>query len=257
MLYPLLLQVAHPVVGAGVNDYSDFDARPWKRLVGTLDYVTLLIYGGHEAAAMGRRLRALHKQFRGVRPDGQAYYALEPEPYAWVHATLIEAYVCGHRWFGRPMTPSQRERFLREYLGLGRLIGVRQGQLPDTWPEFRRYFDRIVDEELEMTISVQRVLRTVHDAAAPPLPLPVPAPIWGALRMPARRALWLGGVGPMPARLRDRLGITWDSRDERQFRALGALSRGLTPLMPRFARTVGPAQLRLRRRGIARGPLAA
>ena len=67
MLYPLLLQVAHPVVGAGVRDYSDFDKRPWARLVSTLDYVTMLIYGGEDAIAMGRRLRALHKQFTGVR----------------------------------------------------------------------------------------------------------------------------------------------------------------------------------------------
>src|SRR2546429_8366946 len=46
MLYPLLLQVAHPTVGAGVRDYSDFDRRPWNRLIRTIDYVTLLVYGG-------------------------------------------------------------------------------------------------------------------------------------------------------------------------------------------------------------------
>src|SRR5205807_8487468 len=36
MLYPLLLQVAHPTVGAGVRDYSDFEKRPWARLLRTL-----------------------------------------------------------------------------------------------------------------------------------------------------------------------------------------------------------------------------
>ena len=71
MLYPLLLQVAHPVVGAGVNDYSDFEQRPWNRLLRTIDYVTVLVYGGAEAVAMGRRLRAMHKGFRGTREDGK------------------------------------------------------------------------------------------------------------------------------------------------------------------------------------------
>lgn len=253
MLYPLLLQVAHPVVAAGVRDFSDFQNRPWNRLIGTLDYVTLLIYGGREAAAAGRRLRALHKQFRGTRADGRPYYALEPAPYAWVHATLIEAYVSGHQHFGRPMTPDQRERFLGEYLGLGRFIGVRPGDLPDTWAEFRRYFESMLDTELIHTAQVDEVLNTVQHARRPPLP--IPDALWRGVRIPARRALWLGGVGPMPPGLRRRLEIDWTARDERDFSRLGALSRGLTPLMPRSLQTIGPAQLRMRRRGIAHGPL--
>jgi len=44
MLYPLLLQVAHPTVSAGVRDFSDFERRPWDRLLHTLDYVSLLVY---------------------------------------------------------------------------------------------------------------------------------------------------------------------------------------------------------------------
>src|SRR5947209_17536516 len=61
MLYPLLLQVAHPTVGAGVHDYSDFERRPWQRLIRTIDYVTLLVYGGEAAIPAGRRLREMHK----------------------------------------------------------------------------------------------------------------------------------------------------------------------------------------------------
>src|SRR5947209_11781988 len=78
MLYPLLLQVAHPTVGAGVRDYSEFEQRPWERLLRSLDWVSLLVYGGWEAIAAGRRLQALHKGFKGTRDDGKPYYALEP-----------------------------------------------------------------------------------------------------------------------------------------------------------------------------------
>jgi uncharacterized protein (DUF2236 family) len=252
MLYPLLLQVADPVVGAGVRDYSDFARRPWARLIGTLDYVVLLIYGGEQTAEVGRRLRNLHKNFKGKRADGKPYYALEREPYAWVHATLIDAYISGHDHFGRPMTAAQKEAFYQEYKGLGRFVGVRPDDLPDDYPAFRRYFEDYVSSNLVHTTSVDAVLRVVND---PKAPLPMPGVLWRAVRVPARRALELGGLGQAPPELRDRLGIPWTERDERAFQRLGRASRALDPLLPERARVLGPMQLRMRRRAIARGPL--
>jgi uncharacterized protein (DUF2236 family) len=253
MLYPLLLQVAHPTVGAGVRDYSDFESRPWDRLLRTIDYVSLLVYGGEEAAPAGRRLRAIHKGFRGTREDGRPYYALEHDSYAWVHATLLETYVRGHERFGRPMTPAEIDTFYREYRGLGRLIGVREGDLPPDWDSFRLYFDEVTRTVLVRTESVGRVLRSVTNAARPPLP--IPDSLWRAARLPAARLLWLGGVGLMDPALRDRLGIPWRRRDDLAFRALARSSRGIEPLMPRRLRVMGPTQLRWRREAIARGPL--
>jgi uncharacterized protein (DUF2236 family) len=253
MLYPLLLQVAHPTVGAGVHDFSDFEQRPWDRLLRTLDYVNLLVYGGPEAVPAGRRLRELHKGFRGVREDGARYSALEPEAYAWVHATLIDTYVAGHAQFGRPMRRDQIERFYSEYRGLGRLIGVRERDLPPDWAGFRRYFERVVAEQLVRTESVDRVLRSVRNAAAPPVP--VPDPVWRAARLPAARALWLGGVGLLDPLLRRRFGIRWNRIDEATFRTLGALMRATEPVMPQRLKIMGPTHLRWRRQAITRGPL--
>ena len=253
MLYPLLLQVAHPTVGAGVRDYSDFDCRPWNRLLRTIDYVTLLVYGGPEAAPAGGRLRDMHKRFRGVREDGRRYHALEPDAYAWVHATLIDTYVRGHQEFGTPMSPEEVERFYREYRLLGRLIGVRDRDLPETWPEFREYFDGMVERELVRTESVDRVLGTIRHAPAPSVP--IPDALWRAIRLPAGQVLWLGGLGLVSPELRARFGVSWSRRDEAQFRVLGRLSRALTPVMPQRLRVMGPAQLRWRRRAIASGPL--
>lgn len=252
MLYPLLLQVAHPTVGAGVRDYSDFERRPWNRLIRTIDYVTMLVYGGADAGPAGRRLRDIHKQFKGVREDGQRYHALEPDAYAWVHGTLIDTYVRGHEQFGRPMTPDEVNRFYREYRRLGRLIGVRERDLPETWPEFREYFDEMTSAELVRTESVRRVLGSIGEA---PPPVPIPSAIWRALQLPMSRMLWLGGVGLLSPEMRERFEIPWSRRDEREYRAFGRVSRGLEPVMPERLRIMGPAQLRMRRRAIARGPL--
>jgi uncharacterized protein (DUF2236 family) len=254
MLYPLLLQVAHPTVGAGVRDFSDFEHRPWDRLLRSLDWVSLLIYGGADAVAAGRRLRALHKGFRGVREDGKPYYALEPDAYAWVHATLLEAYVAGHAHFGRPMTRAETERFYAEYRGLGRLAGVRVDDLPDDWTGFRAYFETMVAERLDRNEAVDRVLRSAASPAPHP-PFPIADLAWRAISPPAQRALWIGGIGLTPPVLRKRLGVRWRQRDERTFQALGAFSRRLTPVMPKQLRVMGPAQLRMRRRAIEHGPL--
>jgi uncharacterized protein (DUF2236 family) len=255
MLYPLLLQVAHPTVAAGVQDYSDFEQRPWERLLRTLDYVCLLVYGGREAIAAGRRLRALHGRFRGVKPDGTPYHALEPDAYAWVHATLLEAFIAGHAHFGLALTPDQVERFYREYRALGRLIGVRDGDLPPDYAGFRGYFERTAQTELVRTDAVDRVLRAV--AAAAPPPVRIPHAVWRAIRIPPRRALWLGGVGLLGPELRARLEIAWGRRAAAEFKALGAVTRAATPVMPRALRITGPAQLRWRHAAIARGPLGA
>jgi uncharacterized protein (DUF2236 family) len=251
MLYPLLLQVAHPTVGAGVRDYSDFERRPFNRLFGTLDYLLVLQYGGRDAAAMGRRLREIHKGFKGVKPDGEAYYALEPRAYAWVHATLLDAYVSGHAYCGRPMTRPQVEQFYNEYKGLGRFVGVRERDLPPDWDGFRAYFDDVVAHELEHTESVDRVLRAINGVTIPRLPDVAVR----ALRMPARRLLYVCGVGLLPEILRERCEIRWTPRDAREFRAIGAAARRLTPVMPKRMLVSGPSQLRFRRKAISRGPL--
>ncbi len=253
ILYPLLLQVAHPVVAAGVRDYSDFERDPYDRLLRTVDYVTLLVYGGEDAIAAGRRLRALHRRFRGVRDDGRVYNALEPDAYAWVHATLLDTYVAGHAQFGRPMRPEARECFYHEYRGLGRLIGVRPRDLPECWEGFREYFDHVCATELAFNDSVRRVLRAVRMSGRPLVPMPGPA--WSVARIPLRRAIWLGGVGLLTPELRRRLRIPWSRSDELVFRGLGQMTRAMTPVLPEGYRVAGPAQLAARREAIARGPL--
>jgi len=195
----------------------------------------------------------VHKGFRGTREDGKRYYALEPKAYAWVHATLLESYVAGHAHFGKRMSRPEVESFYREYRGLGRLAGVRDHDLPPDWAGFRDYFDGMVESELCRTVSVDRVLRSVKDRAHPPVPMPDLA--WRAISAPAQRSLWLGGIGLLGPSLRERLGVEWMRGDERAFRALGAVSRRMTPVMPRRLQVMGPDQLRLRRRAIARGPL--
>lgn len=249
----LLLQVAHPTVAGGVREHSDFKGDPWGRLWRTLDYVNLLVYGGPEVAAgTGRAMREMHKRIKGVDPQGRRYHALEPEAYAWVHATLAYGIVASHRRFGRPMSAPDIETFWGEWRGLGRLLGIRDRDLPPTWAGFRSYVDGMVAERLEDNDVVRDVLYV--------LGAPGDAPVrwlgdrtWRALYAPAGHTLGLATVALLPQAMRDKLGLRVTNAQYAELRAIGALSRATTPVLPQALRTMGPAYLKRRHRAIARG----
>ena len=254
--YALLLQVAHPSVGAGVTQHSNFKADPWGRLLRTLDYTSSMVYGGPEIAwRMGRRVREMHKSIRGVRADGEPYHGLEPGPWAWVHATLAESIVRGHELFcGPPLSASEAVAFWGEWRRLGRLVGIRSEDLPESWPGLLVYFDRMVEEELESTAAAQEVLAALQDPAAPPLPALRHERIWRLVRLPSTRVGSLATIGMLPPTLRERLGIEWSASRQWRFRRLAALSRRTGPLLPPPARSFGPHYLRWRGDAVAGTP---
>jgi len=244
--YAILLQVAHPTVGAGVSEHSDFRADPWGRLFRTLDYTYAMTYGGPKlAAATGRGIREMHKQIKGVRPDGGRYHALEPEAYAWVHATLAHSIVRGHELLGRPMSRQDVERFYAEWRLSGELIGVRERDLPVSWKEFGEYFERMSAERLEHTPAVEEVLEALADPTRPDLRF-LPQAAWRVARIPAVHQIDLITAGLLGPGLRSRLGVPWSRAKERELQLIAAASRAVTPLLPKTLRNVGPAYLRWR-----------
>jgi len=254
--YAILLQVGHPTVGAGVSEHSDFRADPWGRLLRTLDYSYAMTYGGPTVAAeMGRRIREMHKHIKGVKPDGERYHALEPEAYAWVHATLAHSIVRGHALLGSPIPASELDAFYAEWRRGGRLIGIRERDLPETWAEFGDYFDRMVRERLERTPAVEEVLESLKEPTSPELPF-LPERAWRIARIPASLQISLVTGGLLGPKLRELYGVSWSRGKENQLRVLAAASRAATPLLPKALRNVGPSYLRWRHEAIARGDAA-
>jgi uncharacterized protein (DUF2236 family) len=244
--YALLLQVSHPTVGAGVTEHSQFQRDPWGRLLHTLDYTYTMVYGGPEAAAqMGRHIRLLHRRIRGTRPDGTPYSALEPEAYAWVHATLAEAIVAAHERFGRPLSPAQSNRFWSEWRSLGRLLGIRDGELPRDWCAFRGYVGEMVEHTLMHTAAVDEVLGALARPAPPGIAARVPS-AWTVAWRPLGHFLEVTSGGLLPDALRRRFGIRWTRANELELRMLGAAMRGATPLTPPWLLNTGPGYLRWR-----------
>jgi uncharacterized protein (DUF2236 family) len=233
-------------VGAGVAEHSVYKRDPWGRLFRTLDFTNSLIYAEPPvAAAVARRIRSMHRQIKGVKPDGSRYHALEPEAYAWVHATLFEAIAAGHARFGKPLQREQLEQFWVEWRRLGRLLGVRERDLPDTHEGFREYFGATVADVLEDNQSVRGVMESLAEFASPPLPR-YAAAAWKLGAFPAGQLLRLATIGLLPPLLRERFDLGWTVAHELELRALGAATRAATPLMPSKLRALGPSYLRWR-----------
>lgn len=252
--YTLLMQVAHPTVGAGVRDHSSFAEDPWGRLLRTIDYLYLITLTGKEAAAVGRRVREMHKSIKGTNSDGSHYHALEPEAYAWVHATLIEATIRGRNRFVGQLSPAEAEEFYAAWMPLGRLLGVRPGDLPEDWASFGDYFRTMSHDRLERNETVDKVVRTM--AAKEPPPIPGVRQLWPILRLAPARSMKLGTVGLLPPFLRDRFGLSWSMRDSLDFRLMAAASRAATPLLPKgLMQDMGYRHLAWRKHEIASGPL--
>jgi uncharacterized protein (DUF2236 family) len=252
----LLLQVAHPTVAAGVREHSTYRADPWTRLERTLDSLYTYLYSP-DAEAEAARLRALHRGIRGVAPGGRRYSALEPEAYAWVHATIVETIAVAQAWCARPLRGDEVDRYYAEMLGVGRLLGVRDGDLPADWSGFLDWYDGMVRSRLEDSDVVREVLDTLCRPAAPPVPH-LPGVAWSVARRPVGHLFRIGTVGLLPASLRERWRLPWSRGDELELRSLGAALRVTHPLVPGRLRVLGPAYLRLQqRRGRIPPPAAA
>ena len=252
--YALLLQVGHPTIAAGVRDHSRYQTDPWGRFFGTLDYLTLLIYGTPEQVdVVGRRLRQMHAAIRGRDPSGRAYSALEPSAFAWVHATLADALVRGHQLFGTPFTAGEREQLWSEWRDLGAIIGVGEGDLPPTWARYQEYRRDMVHGVLQDSDVVQSVMAKAADAYGGTPFAFLSERVWAVAGRPLGRCGAFLTAGTLGSQLRHLYDVPWSPPRERLFRAFAAASRASTPLLPGPARKVGPMLLKVRSREIARG----
>ena len=250
--WALLMQVAHPTVGAGVEEHSNYREDPWGRLIRTLDFVNLLVYGTPEqSAAVGANVRNMHKRIKGVRPDGKRYHALEPEAFAWVHATLIEAILVTRPRFVGPISPPVAARMYSEWRELGANLGVRERDLPETYNGFRVYFDTMVNERLEDNETVQGILEALSRPTPPPLPQ-LAQSAFSAISRLLVRTQSLALTGTLPPVLRERFGLEWSRAKDAELAAAAAASRALGPALPKRLRSFGPTYLEWRAQEIER-----
>jgi uncharacterized protein (DUF2236 family) len=202
----VLLQVAHPLVAAGIVQHSDYRHHLWKRLVHTLRALYLIAFGTKaEAERAGQAVQAVHVRVRGTTqtqlgpfPAGTPYSAADPDLMLWVHATLVHASLAVYGRFVSALSPEEEERYYQEMALVARLFGTPAAIIPATLAEFRDYFEaQLAGAALTVTPPAREVAAIIFEAH-------LPAPM--RILVPAHR---LSTAGLLPPRLREEYGLRW------------------------------------------------
>ena len=203
-LSALLLQLAHPMVAAGVAEHSRFQDDPTARLMLTLEMLLVTTFGdAGQAGEMTRRIANIHRVVHGSLPGGVGewptgtqYSATSPELCLWVYATIIETCLNSYSTFVHPLDMSERTEFYRESERWGQLYGVGQDIRPVSYQAFRDYYAAMLSR-LAVGDQARSVARMVLRARVRGIPI---AP-WG----------YLLAAGPLPAPLRAQYGLRWSA----------------------------------------------
>jgi uncharacterized protein (DUF2236 family) len=225
----LVLQLAHPAVGQGVEDHSDFKVHPFKRLERTLEAVYSIVNGSVELAeGLGRHIHWIHEFV-----VGPGYRANAPDNLLWVHATLVDSVLLAYRMFVGKLSDAEEATFYQQMSRVVETLGLPASAQPINMTDFRRYLDSTI-ETLVVTPTSRELIRYVIRPALP-----------AGLQIPLTPLLSLGQLittGTLPPRIRAQAGLPWNRDRQRGLDRCQAAIRLATRLQPRSVRTA-PSRL--------------
>ena len=229
----ILLQLAHPLVAAGVAGHSSFRQSPMtavRRLHSTVRAMLALVFGtpeAHERALNG--IRAIHRRVNGQLaetvgpfPAGTRYSAEDPALLLWVHATLIESIVLAYDALVAPLAPADRDAYVDEAAGVAIALGARENEVPRTWPALTHFLQ-----------DAYRSGRIVVGPEARDLAPAITAMPLRFVTAPCSWALRLVTIGSLPPEVREQYARAWRASDDRAANAVNRVLRATRRGLPR------------------------
>ena len=209
----LLLEVAHPLVAAGVAQHSDFRRDPFGRLQRTLAAMSTLVFRERTAAlAAARSVERAHLRVTGTLAAaagkyaaGTVYRGRDPELMRWVWATLLDTALVVYQRFVDPLSPEALASYHLEQAALARVLGVPAALVPDRPESFQEFMAETLEGSvLFVTAEAREIAQAVLGTQA------------GAWSDTVR----LLAVGLLPDRLRREFELPWDAGREDALQAL-------------------------------------
>lgn len=232
----ILLQLAHPLVAAGIDAHSGFRLSlpaGLARFRSTVRAMLSLTFGDDdEAVSTAAGINLIHDRVlgqlgtsTGAFPASTSYSAHDAHLLAWVHATLVDSIPLAYQQLVGPLTPDERNRYCTEATIMEPLLDIPAGMLPRTTTALDEYMRDAFDSGTMVVTDAARAL--AHAVLYPPR--------WWLL-WPAFRPVQLLTIGLLPEPVRRAYGFRWTARDAR------AMARWTTAV--RVGRRVVPAMLR-------------
>jgi uncharacterized protein (DUF2236 family) len=234
----LLLQLAHPLVAAGVAAHSSFREAPGRRLQRTVTLTQTIIFGTRPLALRAAaEVQAVHVRVRGTLetdlgpfPAGTAYRASDPDLAGWVLATLVDSALVGYELLVGRLPPDAEARFWREAILFAELLRIPASRLPAEFAHFRPWFQERLRTDVAVTPLARELARPI---------LHLERPLVARLGSPVLRGFT---VGLLPPKIREGYRLRWEARDEAAFRSVAFAVRRLRPLLPRRLRLTPSAR---------------
>jgi uncharacterized protein (DUF2236 family) len=226
----LLLQIAHPLVAAGVAEHSDFRRDRFGRLLRTLNTTLGIVFGTTPQAQAGlRRIVRRHVPVRGTASGGRTYDAGDPALVVWVQVTLVLTSLRLYELVRGPLSDDEREAYWAEARFFAKQLGATQATLPASFEALLRY-------ERHMLVA-----EVIPDATAVAVARDVLRPL-GWLPNAAYAPLDAFTAGLLPPSLRLAFGMPWRTRDRLWFHFAISALRLFVPLVPDRIRVVPQAR---------------
>lgn len=228
----ILLQLAHPLVAAGVFGHSSFRATPWaaaSRLYHTVHAMLALTFGSDDDRERTLdTIRAIHRRVNGVLesgvgpfPAGTRYSAEDPTLVLWVHATLIESVILTYERLVAPLSSAERDAYCEDAFPVAVALAARPQDVPRTWEDVRGCMERV---HASKTLAVGSHARELSRA--------VLSPAGGWAVAPATWVNRIVTVGLLPSDIRQQYGLAWTHRDQRRFEKILSCLRATRRVLP-------------------------
>jgi uncharacterized protein (DUF2236 family) len=171
----LLVQALEPRAMAGVDQHSEYQTDPWKRLDRTVRFILATTYGDTATAeAAAAAVRKVHERVRGIDPvTGRTYSADDPDLILWVHAAEVHSVVIAYRRYAARLSDADADCYVAEMARIAELVGLPRDTAPRTMGDLRDYL-RGMHDQLQITPPARDAMRTIF---SPPMPLPL-RPLW-------------------------------------------------------------------------------
>ncbi len=240
----LVMDVAHPKVGAGVRDHSSFRSRPFARLWGTADLGLRMVFGDRRVArAAAEQIYRFHDHVNGsVGDDGPewaaeaGYTAHDASLLLWVWATIVDTMsVTYERWVA-PLSDAEADELYADLCRFGRFFGIPADLLPPDRAAFARYLDGVLDSDV--LVATPTTVEQVRGVLWYQHPLVLP---------PVVRLARVMAVGLLDPRLVQRFELDLNDADAQLFKRIDRFLAEWYHRLPPVRRQLPVWYLRLRR----------